>query len=380
MGESWLKASLGTLTTKIGSGATPRGGSSVYTSDGVSFIRSQNVYDSRFESNGLVHIDDAAAADLNGVAVQAGDILLNITGDSVARCCIAPRGILPARVSQHVMIIRPHPEMLDSRYLQGLLVEPQMKSYLLTLAGAGATRPALTKDQIARLEVLLAPLSEQRAIAEVLGALDDKIEANHHVIQMAWSLAAVQFQSITERDEVQFVRLGEVAKLSYGKSLPEHVREPGVVPVFGSGGVVGHHSAALVIGPGVIVGRKGTAGAVHWCQSDFFPIDTTFYVRSDELPMEFLYFVLRWLGLEHMNSDSAVPGLNRSAALARLIPLPKREELDAFTRVASPLTSMVAAIERESEALTAMRDALLPKLLSGELRVKDAEPLVETAL
>ena len=130
-------------------------------------------------------------------------------------------------------------------------------------------------------------------------------------------------------------------------------------------------------GPGVIVGRKGTAGAVHWCQSDFFPIDTTFYVQSDHLPMPFLYFVLRSLGLDRMNFDSAVPGLNRSAALARLVPTPNSEEIDSFAPVASSLTTMVAASERESALLAATRDAILPKLLSGELRVRDAETVVK---
>lgn len=272
-----------------------------------------------------------------------------------------------------VVIMRP--DLIVGQYLFYLFLSRRFNGYLTSTASGSAiihTAP----NRIESYQFPLPPLSEQRAIAEVLGALDDKIEANRRVMQTAWSLAEVHFRRVTEADNVDFVPLSQLADLSYGKSLPEHARQPGSVPVFGSGGIVGYHSYALVTGPGVIVGRKGTAGAVHWCQSDFFPIDTTFYVQSDHLPMPFLYFVLRSLGLDQMNFDSAVPGLNRSAALARLVPTPSSEDIDSFTRVASFLTTMVAAREWESALLAAMRDALLPKLLSGELRVRDAEELV----
>jgi len=101
---------LGDITTKIGSGATPRGGQSVYEEQGVALIRSLNVYDNRFEDEGLAFINEERDAELSYVAVEPRDILLNITGASVARCCMAPERHLPARVNQHVMIIRIDPK------------------------------------------------------------------------------------------------------------------------------------------------------------------------------------------------------------------------------------------------------------------------------
>jgi type I restriction enzyme S subunit len=282
-------------------------------------------------------------------------------------------------LNQHLFRVTPIPAM-DRTFFFYLL--RYLKPSFIGIARNKQTTGLghITRRDLENIVVAYPPLAEQRAIAEVLGALDDKIEANRRVIQTAWSLAEVHFRRVTEADGVDHVPLSELADLSYGKSLPERARQPGSVPVFGSGGVVGYHSSALVTGPGVIVGRKGTAGAVHWCQSDFFPIDTTFYVQSDHLPMAFLYFVLRSLGLDRMNFDSAVPGLNRSAALARLVPTPNSEEIDSFAPVASSLTTMVAASERESALLAATRDAILPKLLSGELRVRDAETVVKGAV
>lgn len=178
MSDEWPEQRLGDLALKIGSGATPRGGKGVYQADGIPLIRSQNVYDNHFDESGLAFIDAGAAALLNSVTVFPGDVLLNITGDSVARCCLAPAYLLPARVNQHVMIVRPDPDRLDGHYLQGLLSSPTMKRRLLALSGAGSTRPALTKAHVQGLKLSVPPLPEQRAIGEVLGAIHDKIEAN----------------------------------------------------------------------------------------------------------------------------------------------------------------------------------------------------------
>src|ERR1043166_2081588 len=102
----WHQTSLGKLTTKIGSGATPKGGKQVYVESGVNFIRSQNIHDHRFSWDGLAKIGDHAAHQIRNVAVEINDVLINITGDSILRTCVVDPAALPARVSQHVAIIR----------------------------------------------------------------------------------------------------------------------------------------------------------------------------------------------------------------------------------------------------------------------------------
>lgn len=109
--------------------------------------------------------------------------------------------------------------------------------------------------------------------------------------------------------------VGEFCPFKYGKGLPAKKREPGTVPVYGSNGQVGVHNEALVREPGVIVGRKGSVGEVHYSSQPFWPIDTTFYITGGEdRDVRFVYYLLKWLDMRHMNSDSAVPGLNRDAA------------------------------------------------------------------
>ncbi len=157
----WRRVPLRTITTKIGSGATPLGGDAAYKTEGISLIRSMNVRDGEFSLKDLACVDDQQAARLANVEVKSGDVLLNITGASVARVCQVPDAVLPARVNQHVCIIRVGDSLLPS-FLEQLLLFPSMKRRLLTLGeGGGATRQALTKSQLESLKIPVPPISDQ---------------------------------------------------------------------------------------------------------------------------------------------------------------------------------------------------------------------------
>lgn len=150
--KGWKVARLSELTNKIGSGATPRGGDKAYILDGTSLIRSQNVYDSAFVWNGLVHIADDEARRLRSVTVDTGDVLLNITGASFLRTCIVDPQVLPARVNQHVAIVRAK-EGIPSRYIHNHLLLENTKGYLSGM-DAGASRQAITKAHIESVPII----------------------------------------------------------------------------------------------------------------------------------------------------------------------------------------------------------------------------------
>lgn len=168
--EGWTKRPLGQMATKIGSGATPRGGEATYLISGISLIRSLNVYDDYFEAEGLAFIGDTQAAALDNVAVQSQDILLNITGASVARCCMAPDRFLPARVNQHVMIIRVDPMQADAFFVHAAINSDDRKRLLLSYAHKGATREALTKDMMEAFEITIPSHSLMTQFAEIASA------------------------------------------------------------------------------------------------------------------------------------------------------------------------------------------------------------------
>lgn len=152
--QGWRMGTLGEVCSKLGSGATPKGGKESYCQEGISLIRSTNVLDYQFLYEDLAKINEAQAKALDGVTVESKDVLFNITGVSVARCCMVPDDVLPARVNQHVMIVRPLQKCM-AFYLLCTLCYPDVKNTLLGISQAGSTREAITKDEMERFKIIV---------------------------------------------------------------------------------------------------------------------------------------------------------------------------------------------------------------------------------
>lgn len=163
-------------------------------------------------------------------------------------------------------------------------------------------------------------------------------------------------------------QLKDIVELAYGKALKKTDRLDGGVPVYGSGGLTGYHNQSLVDGPGIIVGRKGTVGSVYWEPKAFYPIDTVFYVKPKvRYSMKYCHLVLQNLGLKDMNTDAAVPGLNRNNAYRLDVITPSDDVLIKFEEMTHSYQSMIDANTAQNARLSLLRDTLLPKLLSGEI-------------
>ncbi|WP_139902867.1 restriction endonuclease subunit S [Clostridium thermarum] len=176
--RGWEKAVCKDVTSKIGSGATPKGGNSSYKEEGISLIRSMNVHNNKFIKKDLPFIDDEQAQKLNNVIVEENDILLNITGASVARCCIVPNELIPARVNQHVAIIRSKNEEILPIFLVYQFTNDSYQRLLWDIAtSGGATREAITKQQIENLELIVPPIDIQNQFATFVNQVD-KLKAN----------------------------------------------------------------------------------------------------------------------------------------------------------------------------------------------------------
>ena len=170
----------------------------------------------------------------------------------------------------------------------------------------------------------------------------------------------VEKEERSVRGEWKTVTLGEFAPFTYGKGLPVGKRNPsGVTPVFGSNGIVGYHDSSLTDGPTIIIGRKGTVGAVHYSPIPCWPIDTAFFITgNDPTLVKFKYYALSMLGLERMNSDSAVPGLNRSDAHARTLLLPGESEQRAIAHILGTFDDRIELNRRMNETLEGMARVL----------------------
>jgi type I restriction enzyme S subunit len=246
----------------------------------------------------------------------------------------------------------------------------------------GAAQDNLSQAKLLSLKFPVPRVSEQRRIAAILSAYDDLIETNRRRMALLEQAARLLYREwfvhlrFPGHEHVRVVdgvpegwerkTLGEVAPLKYGKALKEDNLITGTVPVFGSSGIIGTHDKALVQGPGIVVGRKGNAGSVFWNATDFFPIDTVFYIDSDRASL-YLYYAL--LHKTFVSTDVAVPGLNRDYAHSHLILIPARPIFQSFEDVAGPLHVQVTKLQRYNDHLASARDLLLPRLMNGEIAV-----------
>ena len=171
--KGWKKKPLKELTLKLGSGSTPRGGKEAYLEEGISLIRSLNVHDNKFVHKDLAFISDTQADKLKNVVIEKDDLLLNITGASVCRATLVDNDILPARVNQHVCIIRAKKEKVLPTFLARLITSSSYKQKLMQIATAGgATREAITKQQVESLDIIVPPLDIQEKFMSIVGKVE----------------------------------------------------------------------------------------------------------------------------------------------------------------------------------------------------------------
>ena len=347
--------------------------------DGPIFLRAGALTQDGFNWSGLDRFDSACP--VAGKLGRPRDVVITTKGNSIGRVGYVPSDAPNFVYSPHLSFWRSLDQSnLVPRFLYYWSRSSKFAAQVRSMGFGTDMAPYLSlRDQLS-LRIELPPASYQRAIATVLGALDDKISANTRVSQTARELASLQFEAIPAAER-HSKKLGDVMNLKYGKALPASARTAGVATVVGSGGPVGTHEKGLVDGPCVVVGRKGSVGSTYWIPGPAFPIDTTFFVEpKKDVSLIYCYFLLKSLALAGMNSDSAVPGLNRGKALALPVMVPESTAMLDVSARAMSLFDLATQHDKESRTLAELRDTLLPALMSGRLRIKDAEHQVEDAV
>lgn len=394
-----MKCKLADICTKIGSGATPRGGKKAYCDKGISLVRSQNIFDFTFSNDGLVFINDEQASKLNNVEVFNEDVLLNITGDSVARACMINSAFLPARVNQHVAIIRGKKDCVLNRYLLYFL--QWKKEYLLQLASAGATRNALTKGMIEQLEIDLPSLDEQKKIVALLGALDDKIELNNKINtnleQQLRIIFKARFTDNPTFENMMQIPLSELCRVITKGTTPTTFGKPFVksgINFIKAESILDNHSidkskfafidhdtntllkrSAIQAGD-IVFTIAGTLGRFALIDENVLPANTNqavaiIRVDAEKVLPEYIYTCL--LGEWHIDYYSkrvqqAVQA-NLSLTTIKSLPVPvlNREEMNKYMRLILPIVRVIKKNEIQNEKLSVLRNALLPKLMSSDI-------------
>lgn len=379
------------ICTKIGSGATPRGGKESYKSSGIPIIRSQNVLDWSFKDDGLAYIDGKQADALSNVEVLPGDVLLNITGDSVARACMVPSEQTPARVNQHVAIVR-HGDRLSPTYLLAFL--QSIKPHLLSLASSGATRKALTKSMIENLEIELPDGETQNRISSVIDCIQQKIALNARTNGYLAALIAARFAE-DFGDDCHTTRLGNVLRISTKTAKPQdhagEIWEHYSIPAFDESHRPVMEPANeiksnkyIVSRNSILISKLNPSIKRFWlpaCLTDHPVCSTEFIVFEPIRPENKSFYAAAISSNNFQNYLMAhVTGSTGSRQRAQPkstldFPMlnPSESAIHKFCSFADPIYAQMECCARESANLERLRDTLLPKLMSGEIDVSKVE-------
>lgn len=411
-----------------------RGKTPTKTTSGIPLITAKIVKGGRFTEPDEFIAEDAYEQWMTRGIPMKGDIVLTTEAPLGEVAQLDGRKVA---LAQRIITLRGKPGLLDNTYLKFILQSHLVQARLSGRA-SGSTVSGIKQSELRKVELPIPSWNEQLGIAHILGSLDDKIELNRRINQTLETMAQaiftswfVGFDPVTAKiaakaegrdplraairaisgktdaeldvlpreqfdqlaataalfpDEMEESELGEVPKgwstqalgefleLSYGKSLPKEQRKEGSIPVYGSGGVGGFHESALVVAPGIVVGRKGTVGSLFWVEEDFYAIDTVFYVKPlSKIPLYWIYQLLKTVDIASLGADSAVPGVNRNTIYAQMAVVPGSSILEVFEKTLSPVVNEIKTLINQTSSLAALRDALLPRLLSGSLAVRYIE-------
>ncbi len=388
-----------------------------FVSTGVAFIRAADLDAGRVLFESASKINKRARQRITKGIGSPGDVLLSHKG-TVGKVALVPDDAPPFVCSPQTTFWRPlDPTVLDPLYLYAFMRSRGFHEQLATRAGETDMAPYVSLTSQRELSVTLPPIAIQRAIAHILGTLDDKIELNRRISETLEAIGRALFKSwFVDFDPVRakgegrdpclpkpladlfpnsfedsavgpipsgwcLTTWGELVTLEYGKSLSGYDGEDGPYPVYGTNGRIGSHSEPLCDHPGVIVGRKGAYRGIHFCSQPFFVIDTAFYVEpKTDVELRCVYYELLRQDINSMDSGSAIPSTSREDFYSLPVVYPGIEVQQAFVQCLRPCWTQQEQNGKQSSTLAALRDTLLPRLVAGELRIKDAEKIAAGAL
>ena len=355
-----------------------------YVRGGIPVIRGSNFKGGRYlNMTGFAFVSETKMRrDLAGNLAREDDLVFTQRGTLGQVAMIPKSGISPLYViSQSQMKLTIDENKADRDFVYYYCSSPEAVRRIKSLASSSGV-PHINLSILRKFEIPLPPLEKQKRIASILSKYDYLIANNRRRI-------ALLDRAVREIYREWFVRLrfpshehakidngvpkgwtrttlGDLSWLMYGKALRAEDRIEGEYPVYGSSGVVGSHHRAQVKGPGIIVGRKGNIGSVYWSNGDFCAIDTVYFLEPSTV-IHYIYHALR--NVDFINTDVAVPGLNRKFAHSREFLWPSDQVRNAFDDIAKPMHNQIHLLGKENERLSQARDLLLPRVMDGRVAV-----------
>lgn len=345
------------------------------------YIKARDIKKGKVNSVGLEFVDESTRKKIAKYIVSENDILITIVAN-IGDVGIVPKKLNNANLTENAVRLTNLKLFVNAQYLTYLLSQKEYKEYMESLA-AGAAQAKLGIYKIEKIKVNLPEIAIQKRIASILSAYDDLIEVNNKRIELLEQSARELYKEWFVRmrfpnyQNTKFNKgipegwkeelLGNILEFAYGKALKEENRIWGKYPIYGSSGVVGFHIKPLIKSPAIIIGRKGNVGSVFFSFQECYPIDTVFYIVS---PYSKLYLYQLLKGQTFIEGDAAIPGLSRNQVYKTKILFPNKKIIDLYDMNIRPIFTQIENLQKQNQELAAIRDRLLPRLISGKLEVK----------
>ena len=320
------------------------------------------------------------------IMINPNEIIITKTGSSVGRTTFVRRVVHPMTLNPQLVVLKNISENAEflSYYIKSALFQSVLKSIVV-----GSAIPTLSQKNLANLIINVPKeVAYQRRIASILSSLDRKIELNNKINadleEMAQAIFKNWFVDFEPFKDGKFVDselgmipegwkvgcLGDLITIKYGK---DHKKlEDGTFPVYGSGGFMRFVNSWLYDGESVLIPRKGTLDNIMYVCEKFWTVDTMFFsVPKMDYVMKYVNNYIKRFDFSKMNEGTSVPS-NTAARLNKMpILIPTHEILEMYDETLCPIYNKRKMKDKESRILSLLRDALLPRLMSGEIEVPE---------
>lgn len=365
---------LGDVATVKGGKRLPKGTNLITTPNSHPYIRVRDLNNqSTLELNDdFEYVDDETQKTISRYIVGAGDIVLSIVG-TIGLVAIIGESLHKANLTENCVKLT-QLDGVDRDYLYYFL-KSGLGQAEIAKGTVGAVQAKLPIKNIQNIDVILPDIETQKRISSILRSIDEKISTNQKINDNLQQQAQVIYTAmfITNADPAWVRgRLSDLITVKYGK---DHKKlADGAYPVFGSGGIMRYVERPLYTGESVLIPRKGTLNNVMYVNEPFWSVDTMFFTEMKILNVaKFVFHFVKAKDLASMNAGSAVPSMTTDILNAMELALPSAERLAEFESVVAPMYQAMQANNRESAKLAELRDALLPKLMSGEIDVSSIQ-------
>jgi type I restriction enzyme, S subunit len=382
---------------------------------GIPLIRAGDLASNRLLASPSFKITEAKHHEYRRTALDGGELLVSLVGD-VGRSVLVTSKMIGWNVARAIAVLR-FVDPSDAPFVRACLMSSPLQ-HLMQAWSNTTVQPTLNLKEIRQMPLPWPRAVQRQRIIEILRAFEDKLLLHHEMMANLELISRTLFKSwFVDFDPVRakaegrepdgmdaataalfpsafsesnlgpvpagwnITTWGTLATLKYGKSLRDYTSTSGAYPVYGTNGKIGTCSEPLCSSAGIIIGRKGAYRGVHYSSMPFFVIDTAFYVALNaSIESRWCYYSLLRQDINEIDSGSAIPSTSREDFYSLKVVAPPTALQQAFVEFLEPFWQRQEHANRESAVLGEVRDTLLPRLISGKLRVPEAEKLVEAVL